>query len=88
MGGLGFGWLWNQKEAQKILWPLRKMFNFNEKLSQAYFDPKRLAPSFSKALAKVPRINGKVGLIKPPELRNWHLEIQGLPQSAARKLVR
>lgn len=85
LGALGFGWLWNQKSSQGIPWPLRKMHEFNENLSQLFFDSRRLAPTFAKAQAKVPRINGKVGLLKPADLRSWRLEVQGLPASALQR---
>src|SRR5581483_7620971 len=45
-----------------VPWPLRRGFETNEKLSEAYFKESRLSPTFPPSARTYPRINGGVGL--------------------------
>lgn len=81
-GLLGFGWLLGQKQEGGILWPLRRVLGFNEKLSETYFRPGRLAPTFPVAQAGMPRANGHEGLDQELDGANWRLEVLGLPAAA------
>lgn len=84
-GLLGFGWLIRQKSEGGVLWPLRRVLNFNEKLSEAYFRPGRLAPTFPVARAGMPRANGKEGLESALDMANWRMEVLGLPVTVLQK---
>lgn len=81
-GLLGFGWLLGQKQDGGILWPLRRVLGVNEKLSEAYYRPGRLAPTFPVAQAGMPRANGKDGLEQDIDLTSWRMEVLGLPAAA------
>ena len=54
-----FGWRWMPDEAKQNL--LRRAFEFNEKVSQVFYRPQRLAPEFPPELARA-RVNGAEGL--------------------------
>jgi hypothetical protein len=56
-GYLGYGYLREQGEA-----PFRRAFEFNEKVSQLYYSPARLAPEFDRSRVGNLRVNGGEGL--------------------------
>ncbi|HJT16718.1 MAG TPA: molybdopterin-dependent oxidoreductase, partial [Thermoanaerobaculia bacterium] len=60
-----------------VSWPLRRGFEANEKLSEAYFREKRLSPTFPASARTYPRINGGVGLHENYDVRTWNLNIDG-----------
>jgi DMSO/TMAO reductase YedYZ molybdopterin-dependent catalytic subunit len=80
------GWKW-LKHAQRIgdvPWPLRRTLEVNEKLSEAYFSPSRLSPTFpASAITRVARINGGVGLNASYDMAAWRLNVQGTPLTLA-----
>ncbi|MDQ3179265.1 MAG: hypothetical protein M3Q33_01975 [Acidobacteriota bacterium] len=55
-----FGWRWMPIETKEKL--LRRAFEFNEKLSQIFYRPTRLAPEFARETAVEPRVNGGEGM--------------------------
>jgi hypothetical protein len=61
-GVAGWRWLQSSADAEGIHAPLRAAHEFNARLSQAYFSPARLAPTFARELAREPRVNGGEGL--------------------------
>ncbi len=70
-----FGWRWMPEETKNAL--LRRTFEFNEKLSQVFYRPTRLAPEFSRELAG-DRVNGGAGLSEGFDPNNWRLQVVGL----------
>ena len=60
-----------------VAWPLRRVLEFNEQLSRAYFRPTRLAPTFAPALAREPRVNGALGLGAGFDPAGWKLHAVG-----------
>jgi hypothetical protein len=54
-----FGWRLMPDETKQNLF--RRAFEFNEKVSQIFYSPKRLAPEFPRELAGA-RVNGMEGL--------------------------
>jgi len=69
-----FGWRWMPDETKSAL--LRSTFEFNERVSQAFYSPKRLAPEFSHSEITAARVNGALGL--ETELSEWRLNVSGL----------
>ena len=61
-----------------ISWPFRRALEVNEKLSRAYFNPARLAPTFPKSQAAEPRPNGDIGLTSGFDPATWKLNVMGL----------
>ncbi len=71
-----FGWRWMGDETKSAL--LRRTFEFNEKVSQIFYSPKRLAPEFSKDKVTGERTNGMEGLNSEINLADWRLRVGGL----------
>jgi DMSO/TMAO reductase YedYZ molybdopterin-dependent catalytic subunit len=71
-----FGWRWMSDETKSAL--LRRTFEFNEKVSQIFYSPKRLAPEFSKDKVTGERTNGMEGLNTELNLSDWRLRVGGL----------
>jgi DMSO/TMAO reductase YedYZ molybdopterin-dependent catalytic subunit len=76
----GWRWLMSRELEQGVQRPFRRVLEFNERLSQAYFDPKRLSPQFPLAeAAPTPRVNGHIGLDAKADHSSWKLRIDGSP---------
>lgn len=75
VGTAGLWWMRSAKLDDGISWPLRKVMQFNERVSQAYFGPDRLAPTFDVSQAKEPRVNGKLGLKPNVDVARWRLDV-------------
>lgn len=75
VGTAGLWWLKSAKLDDGISWPLRKVLQFNERVSQAYFGPDRLAPTFDVSRAKEPRVNGKIGLKPMLDVERWRVDV-------------
>lgn len=98
IGTAGLWWLKTATPDDGIAWPLRKVMQFNERVSQAYFGPSRLAPTFDPTLAKDPRVNGMVGLTTDIDIEQWRVDVlsddakpvveRSLPMNAIRELPR
>lgn len=58
------GWKWFVSNPLKTgaLLPLRRSFEFDEKVARALFSSARLSPTFPKTLAREPRPNGMLGM--------------------------
>jgi hypothetical protein len=74
----GWRWLNASSEEGGLLTPLRRSHEFNERLSQAYLSPSRLAPEFARARASEPRVNGGAGMPDGFNPETWRLQVVGL----------
>ncbi|MCA1622769.1 MAG: molybdopterin-dependent oxidoreductase, partial [Acidobacteria bacterium] len=70
-----FGWRSMPDETKQNLY--RRAFEFNEKVSQTFYSPKRLAPEFPPELAGS-RVNGMEGLGGDFNAADWRLRVGGL----------
>ena len=70
-----FGWRWMPDETKQSI--LRSTFEFNERVSQVFYRPKRFAPEFSPELAGA-RVNGGEGLSGDFNVADWRLRVGGL----------
>jgi len=70
-----FGWRLMPDETKQNLF--RRAFEFNEKVSQIFYSPKRLAPEFPRELAGA-RVNGMEGLGGDFNATDWRLRVGGL----------
>lgn len=77
-GFAGWKWLTSRPGADGIPYPLRRAHEFNEKLTAAYFDDARLAPTFARSLAREPRVNGGEGMNGEFDPAMWRLQVLGL----------
>lgn len=71
-----FGWRWMPDETKKAL--LRRTFEFNERVSQIFYRPVRLAPEFPKEQVSPARYNGGEGLSGEFDPSKWELRVGGL----------
>lgn len=90
LAGYG-GWRWlktSAADADGIPWPLRRAHEFNEQLARGYFSASRLAPTFPRHLARMPRVNGRIGLdAEDFDSAAWRLEVVSLTDSAKEEIV-
>lgn len=71
-----FGWRWMPDETKADL--LRRTFEFNEKVSQFFYRPSRLAPEFPPGRISPRRVNGMLGIENELDASAWTLSIGGL----------
>jgi DMSO/TMAO reductase YedYZ molybdopterin-dependent catalytic subunit len=75
------GWRWMPDDTKYNL--LRRTFEFNERVSQIFYRPARLAPEFSLAqLTKPSRVNGDIGMTGEFDGASWRLAVGGLANRA------
>lgn len=70
------GWRWMPAETKADL--LRRTLEFNERVSQIFYSPRRLAPEFPPDRVGAERINGLEGLEEPADLDAWRLRVGGV----------
>lgn len=81
-----FGWRWMSDETKYNLY--QRAFVFNEKVSQFFYSPQRLAAEFpSERITRPNRVNGDIGLKNEAELSVWKLTISGLSGSGSREFT-
>jgi DMSO/TMAO reductase YedYZ molybdopterin-dependent catalytic subunit len=71
-----FGWRWMPDEMKDTL--LRRTFELNERVSQFFYRPSRLAPEFSPDRISPRRVNGMIGIDKELDPAGWTLSVGGL----------
>ena len=71
-----FGWRWMPEETKQKL--LRRTFEFNERVSQVFYRPSRLAPEFPPGSISPPRVNGGEGMSGDFDPAKWTLRVGGL----------
>jgi DMSO/TMAO reductase YedYZ molybdopterin-dependent catalytic subunit len=71
------GWRWMSDETKLAIY--RGAFEFNEKVSQAFYRPSRLAPEFPPDRLSPRRVNGMYGLADEVNTDEWRLALAGLP---------
>ncbi len=71
-----FGWRWMPQETKDAL--LRRTFEFNEKVSQIFYRPTRLAPEFPRDNVGNSRVNGGEGMSEGFNPNSWRLQVVGL----------
>jgi DMSO/TMAO reductase YedYZ molybdopterin-dependent catalytic subunit len=71
----GWKWLVSRPEASGLPWPLRWALEANDEVASRVFAPARLAPTFRRAQARMPKVNGDIGLETPIDLVAWRLAL-------------
>lgn len=74
-----FGWRWMSDETKYNL--LRSTFELNEKVSQFFYRPSRLAPEFAASAISPPRVNGMLGIDSELDSAAWRLAVRRIPGS-------
>ncbi|MBV8264737.1 MAG: molybdopterin-dependent oxidoreductase [Planctomycetaceae bacterium] len=73
----GWRWLVSRSEDSGIIWPLRRVLEFNEGLARATFRESGLSPTFPVARARMPRVNGWIGIDPAIDAAAWRLRVVG-----------
>ena len=73
----GWKWLNHASRIGDVPWPLRRTFETNEKIAEAYFSPRRLSPTFPPSAITNARINGGIGLSANNDPSAWRLNVAG-----------
>lgn len=81
-GYAGWRLLGSQTEIGGLSSPLRSTLQFNERLSSAYASTARLAPTFDRARAVDPRVNGGEGMSDDFDPALWRLQVIGVADAA------
>jgi DMSO/TMAO reductase YedYZ molybdopterin-dependent catalytic subunit len=76
-GFAGWKWLTARPESADLAHPLRRTLEFNEKLAASYFEGKRLAPTFPRDMARLPRVNGEEGMSVGFDPLTWRMHVTG-----------
>jgi DMSO/TMAO reductase YedYZ molybdopterin-dependent catalytic subunit len=77
-GLAGWRYLLHTPEADGIPSGLRRVLDFDARLTSAYYRNTRLAPEFARSRAQMPRANGDAGLNEEGfDLAAWQLTVQG-----------
>jgi DMSO/TMAO reductase YedYZ molybdopterin-dependent catalytic subunit len=84
-GLAGWRWLVTRGEEDGLPWPLRRVLEFNERVAGAIFRASRRSPEFPRSVARMPRVNGRLGLDSGPDLATWRLEVIGAAGERARR---
>jgi DMSO/TMAO reductase YedYZ molybdopterin-dependent catalytic subunit len=84
-GLAGWGWLVTRSEEDGLPWPLRRVLEFNERLARGIFRAARRSPEFPRSAARMPRVNGSIGLESGLDLETWKLEVIGAAGEQARR---
>ena len=71
-----FGWRWMPDETKQRV--LRRTLELNEKVSQIFYRPSRLAPEFAREQISPPRVNGLEGMQGEFDPAAWTLAVGGL----------
>ena len=76
-GYAAWKWLRLRPKEGGVEWPLRRGFQFDEKVAEAYFRPSRLTPTFPASAITKARINGGLGLTQNYDVASWRLQVLG-----------
>lgn len=71
-----FGWRFLSDETKSRLY--ESAFRFNERVSQVFYRPTRLAPEFPPTAISPARVNGYLGIESEIDLSAWTLAVGGL----------
>ena len=74
----GWEYIKSRPDAGGIPSSLRKAHEFNEAVTQAFYSPQRLAPTFAVSEAQMPRVNGNYGVdAEDFDPAKWRLQVVG-----------
>jgi hypothetical protein len=82
----GWRWLVSRSEEDGLPWPLRHVLEFNERVAREFFRASRRSPEFPRSAARMPRVNGSIGLESGLDPVTWRLEVVGAAGEQARRL--
>ncbi len=84
-GLAGWRWLVTRSEEDGLPWPLRRALEFDERLARGTYRASRRSPEFPRSAARMPRVNGSIGLGSGLDLSAWRLQVVGAAGDHARR---
>ena len=84
-GLAGWRWLVTRSAEDELPWPLRRALEFDELLARGIFRASRRSPEFPRSAARMPRVNGSIGLDLGLDLSAWRLQVVGAAGDHARR---
>ena len=78
-GYAGYRWIGNSEAVLSTPKPLRKTLETNERLARAYYSNRRLAPEFAVSQARMPKVNGLIGIDDEFDVSTWKLRVNERP---------
>lgn len=84
-GLAGWRWLVTRSAEDELPWPLRRALEFDERLARGTFRASRRSPEFLRSAARMPRVNGSIGLDSGLDLSAWRLHVVGAAGDHARR---
>ena len=84
-GLAGWRWLVTRSAEDGLPWPLRRALEFDERLARGIFRASRRSPEFPRSAARMPRVNGSIGLDSSLDLSAWRLQVVGAAGDHARR---
>jgi hypothetical protein len=84
-GFAGWRWLITRSQEDGLPWPRRRMLEFNERLARGIHRASRRAPEFPRSAARMPRVNGSIGLGSNLDPARWRLQVVGAAGAQARR---
>jgi DMSO/TMAO reductase YedYZ molybdopterin-dependent catalytic subunit len=76
-GVAGWRWLVTRSEEDGLPWPLRRALELNERAARGLYRGSRLSPEFPRTAARMPRVNGSIGLESGLDPAAWRLRVTG-----------
>jgi DMSO/TMAO reductase YedYZ molybdopterin-dependent catalytic subunit len=76
-GLAGWRWLVTRSQEGGLPWPLRRMLELDERVARGLSRASRLSPEFSRSAARMPRVNGSIGLESDLHPAAWRLRVVG-----------
>jgi DMSO/TMAO reductase YedYZ molybdopterin-dependent catalytic subunit len=76
-GLAGWRWLITRSEEDGLPWPFRRVLELNERVARALSRRSRLSPEFARSAARMPRVNGSIGLDSDLNQEAWRLRVIG-----------
>jgi DMSO/TMAO reductase YedYZ molybdopterin-dependent catalytic subunit len=86
-GLAGWKWLASREQEGGLPWPLRRVLEFDERVGRGLFSPTRLSPQFPLSSARMPRVNGSIGLLADLDLSRWRLHVTRLAGESSRSFT-
>jgi DMSO/TMAO reductase YedYZ molybdopterin-dependent catalytic subunit len=80
-GLAGWRWLVTRSEADGLPWPLRRVLEWNERVARGLFRGSSRSPEFPRTAARLPRVNGVIGLESDLDPAAWTLRVLGAGSS-------
>jgi len=76
-GLAGWRWVVTRSEEGGLPWPLRRVLELNERLARGLTRDSHLSPEFLRTAARMPRVNGVIGLVSKLDPAAWRLRVVG-----------